>query len=325
MKTSSRIKQILSLALVSVMAATAMPTLASAAPEDQSDVVTVEVDLGDGTDIGDGCLGVSSLTVPNEVIRVTQTAQRYIGQDRPSILAILDYYGFDLNNLSGATVSPDDATGNDITSVSYDFQTPVDSDGNGQQDLDADGIPVFYTDYISADTDQNGVVDFDDEIPYELTVSYSNFVSPWFEVSFTASDCPDSDTVGVLTVARWPLMRDGDGGWEEAEAWSGWMGDFPDNTGLARLRLKTQLIGGLINLPYSVAYQPPGDFNLDTGEYLDFDYDPIAFGDYATAEMRANILLYGDSPSGRYQVQFGYQLDMSDDFWDYYYGPGIGG
>jgi hypothetical protein len=325
MKTSARIKQILSLALVSVMAATAMPTLASAAPEDQNDFVTVEVDLGDGTDIGDGCLGVSSLTVPNEVIRVTQTAQRYIGQDRPSILAILDYYGYSLNNLSGATVSPSDAIGNDITSVSYNYQTAVDSDLNGEQDLDDNGNPLFNTYYIPADSDQNGVVDFNDDIPYELTVSYSNFVSPWFEVSFSASDCPDSGAVGVLTVARWPLMREGNAGWEEAEAWSGWMSEFSDNTGLARLRLKTELIGGLINLPYTVAYNPPGDFNLDTGEYLDFDYDPIAFGDYATAEMRANILLYGDSPSGRYQVQFGYQLDMSGDFWDYYYGPGIGG
>ena len=69
MKISSRFKQIVSVAIVSVLAATIMPSTASADPENFDDnVVTVEVNLGTGPGDEGGCEGFATIVLPDNTI-----------------------------------------------------------------------------------------------------------------------------------------------------------------------------------------------------------------------------------------------------------------
>jgi len=91
MKESPRLKTTLCLLLVSVLAATIMPTSVNAETTDFGDnEVTVEVDLGSGPD-PDLCEGFASLTVPGATLPATLN-RRVDGNSEPSMADLLGYY-----------------------------------------------------------------------------------------------------------------------------------------------------------------------------------------------------------------------------------------
>jgi len=326
MKKSSRIKQILSVALVSVLAATVMPSTASADPEyiNYDDVVTVEVDLGGGPGEEVGCEGMSTLELPDNTLRA-RLDSRQPGIPSPDIFDLLLWYwgsdnGLPFNNLGpedteftnsdlisyigyldAIGVSPvryvgndetPDATISNLTSISYDFETP-------------EG-------YLEIDTDQDGRIDGADA-PDFLTETKRVYSSDVFEVSYEATDCVDSSDIGVLFASRGYVERFlvGDNnisGWAPAEAdWYEYTSSV--NRGQAYLRGNLSALGGFISIPAKVAMEPyvTGEPVGDPDDIYDY-WDPIALGDAGSVEMRAVMKIFGASPTGKYRTQFYYQL-----------------
>ena len=326
MKKPSRLKTSLSLLLVSVLAATIMPTSVNAETTDFGDnEVTVEVELGSGPD-PEVCEGFASLTVPGETIPATLN-RRVNGNSDPSMADLLGYYwgeysSYDqtadelydnedlqstlnsLNNVGGpdyfvnwnAVKNPEDATISTLVSISYQ---PIISNGNP-------------TEYRSEDIDQDGDIDINDA-PEWITETRRSYSTDWFTVSYDANDCLESDDVAVVIVTRTPTLRAANDGAEFVESELTWE-DNPYDASVegkseAYLKIRTNLIGGLVSLPYEAAWDPITDF----ANYDSWDVDPVAFGDEGSAEMRSMMNIYGASPTGIYQANYYYQLEVNDE------------
>jgi hypothetical protein len=342
MKKPSRLKTSLSLLLVSVLAATIMPTSVNAETTDFGDnEVTVEVELGSGPD-PEVCEGFASLTVPGETIPATLN-RRVNGNSDPSMADLLGYYwgeysSYDqtadelydnedlqstlnsLNNVGGpdyfvnwnAVKNPEDATISTLVSISYQ---PIISNGNP-------------TEYRSEDIDQDGDIDINDA-PEWITETRRSYSTDWFTVSYDANDCLDSDDMALVVVTRTPTLRAANDGAEFVESELTWE-DNPYDASVegkseAYLKIRTNLIGGLVSLPYEAAWDPITDF----ADYAPWDVDPVAFGDEGSAEMRSMMNIYGASPTGIYQANYYYQLEVNDEeyFFDEfgYFGCLLGG
>ena len=327
MKKSSLLKKSLSLLLVSVLAATIMPTSVNAETTDFEDnEVTVEVDLGSGPD-PELCEGFASLTVPGNTLPATLN-RRVDGDSSPSMADLLGYFwgeynAYDqiaeelyddedlqqsldfLNNVAAienrtdfnAVKDPADATINTLVSIDY---VPVVSDG----------IPTLY---LNEDMDQDGDIDIADA-PEWLTETRRSYSTDWFTVSYDASDCMESDDMALVMVTRTPTLRasgEGDDGrvFVEAEIENYGWDSIVENKAEAYLKIRTNLIGGLVSLPYEAAWDPITDF----ADYDSWDVDPVAFGDEGSAEMRSMMNIYGASPTGIYQANYYYQLEVNDE------------
>jgi hypothetical protein len=326
MKESPRLKTTLSLLLVSVLAATIMPTSVKAETTDFGDnEVTVEVDLGSGPD-PDLCEGFASLTVPGATLPATLN-RRVDGNSDPSIADLLGYYwgqyeSYDqtadelyddedlqstlnsLNNVGGpdyfvnwnAVKFPEDATISTLVSIRYQ---PIISDGNP-------------TEYRSEDIDQDGDIDINDA-PEWITETRRSYSTDWFTVSYDANDCLESDDMAMVMVTRTPTLRAANDGAEFVESELTFGDNFYDTSvegkSEAYLKIRTNLIGGLVSLPYEAAWNPITDF----ADYAPWDVDAVAFGDEGSAEMRSMMNIYGASPTGIYQANYYYQLEVNDE------------
>ena len=303
-----------------------MPTSVNAETTDFGDnEVTVEVELGSGPD-PEVCEGFASLTVPGETIPATLN-RRVNGNSDPSMADLLGYYwgeysSYDqtadelyddedlqstlnsLNNVGGpdyfvnwnAVKNPEDATISTLVSISYQ---PIISNGNP-------------TEYRSEDIDQDGDIDINDA-PEWITETRRSYSTDWFTVSYDANDCLESDDVAVVIVTRTPTLRAANDGAEFVESELTWE-DNPYDVSVegkseAYLKIRTNLIGGLVSLPYEAAWDPITDF----ADYAPWDVDPVAFGDEGSAEMRSMMNIYGASPTGIYQANYYYQLEVNDE------------
>lgn len=331
MKISSRIKQVLSISLVSVLAATVMPSTVSAEPQEyyyDDSVVTVEVDLGDGGGGDTGCLGISTLELPDSTLRARFDQLKPGISDPTTIDYLAWYYGS----------SDDEFTNEDLEDYLVWLQTLLDSEsvGGGQFALDPTDATVenlisisytlsnggFLSDDISGPNGEpDGKFTGDDLRDEFVTESHRTYVSDFFSVGFDASDCLDSDDVGLLLTARGYLKRWND----EVDEWDN--ADIDDEVsssvedrGAAHLRLRPNLFGGLISVPYRAAqYAEVLDDGLSGGGYYLYDYwSPISFGDEGEPEMRAVISIFGANPTGKYQTKFYYILDVAEE--DYFDG-----
>jgi len=329
MKKPSRLKTSLSLLLVSVLAATIMPTSVNAETTDFGDnEVTVEVDLGSEGPDPELCEGFASLTVPGATLPATLN-RRVDGNSDPSMADLLGYYwgeysSYDqtadelyddedlqstlnsLNNVGGpdyfvnwnAVKNPEDATISTLVSIRYQ---PIISDGNP-------------TEYRSEDIDQDGDIDINDA-PEWITETRRSYSTDWFTVSYDANDCLESDDMALVVVTRTPTLRSTNDGAEfsffESElTWEDGPYDVSvEGKSEAYLKIRTNLIGGLVSLPYEAAWNPITDF----ADYDSWDVDPVAFGDEGSAEMRSMMNIYGASPTGIYQANYYYQLEVNDE------------
>jgi hypothetical protein len=209
-----------------------------------------------------------------------------------------------LNNVGGpdyfvnwnAVKFPEDATISTLVSIRYQ---PIISDGNP-------------TEYRSEDIDQDGDIDINDA-PEWITETRRSYSTDWFTVSYDANDCLESDDVAVVIVTRTPTLRAANDGAEFVESELTWE-DNPYDASVegkseAYLKIRTNLIGGLVSLPYEAAWDPITDF----ADYAPWDVDPVAFGDEGSAEMRSMMNIYGASPTGIYQANYYYQLEVNDE------------
>jgi hypothetical protein len=327
MKKPSRLKTSLSLLLVSVLAATIMPTSVNAETTDFGDnEVTVEVDLGSEGPDPELCEGFASLTVPGATLPATLN-RRVDGNSSPTMADLLAYFwgeysAYDqiaeelyddedlqstlnsLNNVGGpdyfvnwnAVKNPVDATLDTLVSISYQ---PIISNGNP-------------TEYRSEDIDQDGDIDINDA-PEWITETRRSYSTDWFTISYDANDCPESDDMAVVMVTRTPTLRAANDGAEFVESELTWE-DSPYDVSVegkseAYLKIRTNLIGGLVSLPYEAAWNPITDF----ADYAPWDVDAVAFGDEGSAEMRSMMNIYGASPTGIYQANYYYQLEVNDE------------
>jgi hypothetical protein len=326
MKISSRIKQILSLSIVSVMAATAMPTLASATPDDyQDNVVTVEVDLGEGPGDEVGCEGFATLELPETTLAANFNG-RVLGNQNPTTIDYLSWYwgegdsftNEDLNtylanaeNANGGTYDFDTVPpGADVTTLEYITYTATrntfDLEGN------ITGVESFF---VGEDTDENGRIDGADA-PEWLTETRRTYTTDWFQLTYDADDCVDSEDMAFVMVGRGPVENlSTDDVWRTAEA--DWGNDSGTIVGMAsaNLRLKTELIGGLVSLPYRMADWP---FEAENNFMYGYGVSPVSWGNEGTAEMRAVMNIYGSNPSGVYRTKYYYQLEVNE--FDYFEG-----
>ena len=326
MKKSSRLRTSLSLLLVSVLAATVMPTSVNAETTDFEDnVVTVEVDLGSGSD-PELCEGFASLTVPGATIPATLN-RRVDGNSTPTMADLLGYFWGEystydqvaevlyddvdlqnsldfLNNVGdfystnwNAVKNPSDATIDTLVSIDYE---PIVSDE----------ITMLFRD---EDLDEDGDIDLDDA-PGFLTETRRSYSTDWFTVSYDANDCMESEDMAMVMVTRTPVLRasnEGDQGdvFLEAELDNFGWDSIVENKAEAYLKIRTNLIGGLVSLPYEAAWDSITDF----ANYDSWDVDPVAFGDEGSAEMRSMMNIYGASPTGIYQANYYYQLEVNDE------------
>jgi hypothetical protein len=338
MKESPRLKTTLSLLLVSVLAATIMPTSVNAETTDFGDnEVTVEVDLGSGPD-PDLCEGFASLTVPGATLPATLN-RRVDGNSEPSMADLLGYYWgeysseelYDDEDLQNSLNLGNQVGGNE-GSVSWNLvKNPVDATLDTLVSIDyqpivSDGSPM----YLFEDIDQDSDIDLADA-PEFLTETRRSYSTDWFTISYDANDCLESDDMAVVMVTRTPTLRSTNDGAEfsffESElTWE----DSPYDVSVegkseAYLKIRTNLIGGLVSLPYEAAWDPITDF----ANYDSWDVDPVAFGDEGSAEMRSMMNIYGASPTGIYQANYYYQLEVNEEeyFFDEfgYFGCLLGG
>jgi len=324
MKKPSRLKTSLSLLLVSVLAATIMPTSVNAETTDFGDnEVTVEVDLGSEGPDPDLCEGFASLTVPGATLPATLN-RRVDGNSDPSMADLLSYYwgeysAYDqiaeelyddedlqstlnsLNNVGGpdynwnAVKNPVDATLDTLVSIVY-------------QPISIAGSLL----YLAEDIDQDSDIDLADA-PEFLTETRRSYSTDWFTISYDANDCLESDDMALVVVTRTPTLRAANDGAEFVESELTWE-DSPYDVSVegkseAYLKIRTNLIGGLVSLPYEAAWDPITDF----ADYDSWDVDPVAFGDEGSAEMRSMMNIYGASPTGIYQANYYYQLEVNDE------------
>jgi hypothetical protein len=226
-----------------------------------------------------------------------------------------------LNNVGGpeylvdwnAVTEPVDATIDTLVSIDY-------------QPIVSDGVP---TAYLVQDLDEDGDIDLADA-PEFLTETRRSYSTDWFTISYDANDCLESDDMAVVMVTRTPTLRAANDGAEFVESELTWEDDGPYETSVegkaeAYLKIRTNLIGGLVSLPYEAAWNPITDF----ADYDSWDVDPVAFGDEGSAEMRSMMNIYGASPTGIYQANYYYQLEVNDEeyFFDEfgYFGCLLGG
>lgn len=328
MKKLSRLKTSLSLLLVATLAATIMPTSVNAETTEFADnEVTVEVDFGPGGPDQELCEGFASLDVPSDTMTATLN-RRVNGIVSPTVLDVLAYwwgeYDFDdnsagiydngdlqnsmniLNNTAGyewaadwnAVTDPEAATVDNLISITY---VPIVTDSG--------------TLYRDEDIDTDGDIDASDA-PDWITETRRNYSTNWFTVSYDANDCVESDDMAVVLVARAPVYRaeDAQSTWANAEIdYSDNWSPIIENRAEAYLRVRTNLIGGLISLPNTVAW----DWTADLVDYEEYDVDPIAFGDEGSAQMRSMMNIYGASPTGIYQANYYYQLEVNAE--EYFY------
>jgi hypothetical protein len=336
MKKSSRIKQVLSLALVSIMAATAMPTLASATAEDyEQNVVTVQVNLGEGPGPGDelGCQGFASLGLPLETLEATFNG-RTDGLDNPTLVQYLEWNGgyesggFTNDDLANYLASaregygylgfqgwetfsfetyPENATVENLEYISYTVSRNV---------VDGDGVVTGVENYfVNEDRNQDGRLDGSDA-PEWLTATRRTYSTDWFELAYDADDCDDSDNLAFVSVGRGPAQRFDElaNDWVLADVTILDENDSILEMAEANLMVRTKLLGGLISLPYAVAewpFDPQEGYNFNLG-IGPSEISPISFGDEGTAEMKAIMRIYGASPSGFYKTSYYYQLEVND-------------
>jgi hypothetical protein len=302
-----------------------MPTSVNAETTDFADnEVTVEVDLGSGPD-PELCEGFASLTVPGETLPATLN-RRVDGNSSPTMADLLGYFwgeysSYDqiaeeiyndedlqnslnvLNNVGdfgyqnwNAVKNPEDATIGTLVSISYQ---PIISDGNPTQ-------------YRSEDIDQDGDIDINDA-PEWITETRRSYSTDWFTVSYDANDCLESDDMAMVMVTRTPTLRAANDGAEFVESELTFGDNFYDTSvegkSEAYLKIRTNLIGGLVSLPYEAAWNPITDF----ADYAPWDVDAVAFGDEGSAEMRSMMNIYGASPTGIYQANYYYQLEVNDE------------
>jgi hypothetical protein len=326
MKKSSRIKQILSVALVSVLAATVMPSTASAYDDeiDYEDVVTVEVDLGGGPGEEVGCEGMSTLELPDNTLRA-RLDSRQPGITNPDIIDYLlwwwgSYNGSPLGSLGPEpTEFTDDDLANLIVWLGFEGISPVLYVGDTIDPYAtvSNLTSISYdssSSYYFLDTNQNGSIEATDA-PDFLTETKRVYSSDVFEVSYEATDCVDSSDIGVLYASRGYVQRllvdESDpnvSSWADAEAdWDEYTSSV--NRGQAYLRGNLSALGGLISIPAKVAMEPyvTGAPVGDPDDIYDY-WDPIALGDAGSFEMRAVMKIFGASPTGKYRTQFYYQL-----------------
>jgi hypothetical protein len=119
--------------------------------------------------------------------------------------------------------------------------------------------------------------------------------------------------MAVVMVTRTPTLRAANDGAEFVESELTWE-DSPYDVSVegkseAYLKIRTNLIGGLVSLPYEAAWDSITDF----ADYDSWDVDPVAFGDEGSAEMRSMMNIYGASPTGIYQANYYYQLEVNDE------------
>ena len=321
-----------------------MPTSVNAeTTEFEDNVVTVEVDLGPEGPDPELCEGFATLTVPGDTMTATMN-RRVDGIVSPTMADVISYYfgeydnetnsnnGFsdadlqsvldELNNTSNqlnwinfnARTEPESATAGNLERIVYDS---YDSDTDGTGDI-----------YRSEDLDKDGDIDAQDA-PTWISETRRSYSTNLFTVSYDANDCKDSGDMGVVLVGRAPVGRaaDSEATFENAEIEWGDSYYEPtlENRAEAYLKLKTNLIGGLISLPYTVAWDVTDDFS----DYAPWEVEPIAFGDEGSAQMRSMINIYGASPTGIYQANYFYQLEVNDEEYFYdefgFFGCGFGG
>lgn len=338
MKTSLISKKSVAISAVLLLAATIVPSSASATTteEPEDNVVTVLIDLGedDGSD-EEFCEGSSVLNIPDEAPISASLNTKIPGIANPTLGDIISYWfpyqgaGVRIDTMlefvNQGVVSPSGADLETIQSIAYETQIL-----DGYDDVPIDGgltesVARYRTQYSMYDLTEDGIIDASDS-PGFLSETRRAYTTDWFEVSFDADDCEVNsafvERVAILEVGRGELMHSTNGGstWNVAE--------IPDDLdrellssevvsmGTSRLRLKTNLVGGLISLPLSVAWEPAA--YMEDGNLV-FDSEgygmwPVAFGDEASIEMKAIVEIMGTAkPTGMYRNSYYYQLTVLDD------------
>jgi hypothetical protein len=304
-----------------------MPTSVNAETTDFEDnVVTVEVDLGSEGPNPDLCEGFASMTVPGNTLPATLN-RRVDGNSSPTMADLLAYFWGDYDwETNSAELYTDEDFQGQLNYLNNVVESPYYFDWNAvtvpENAAIADLVSIDYqpieeegmqTQYLQEDRNKDGSIDIADA-PEFITETRRSYSTEWFTVSYDANDCMDSEDMAIVVVGRAPILRAADENdvFVEAELmWdeNNWYNADIDNKAEAYLKVRTNLIGGLVSLPNSVAWGTISDFS----DYAPWDVDAVAFGDEGSAQMRSMMNIYGASPTGIYQANYYYQLEVNDE------------
>jgi hypothetical protein len=312
MKT--RMKPILSLALLSVLASTAMPTYALDNESGGSDELVFQVDLGLGTSPEEPiCDGVSTLELPTDLVldQSTNTYSAISDSTDISVIDVLDlfgYYGPGVLEDYGATYLYTEGQSNP-TSMTYNTTFPAFAGASETYELLL--APDVAPPYGTLDS-----ADFVDLVGFFRT-DRETYFSQAFVVDYDADDC-DSGKRAIVTASRSGVVRDidDDQGPQDAETLfqyeQGVNGvDFdapfaPANTGRAHLKLGTNVLEDGTVLPEVLAHDSYSNVGTEIGR------GPVGFGESGRIGMSVALDIFGTNPTGRYSVTVGYRLEVVD-------------
>jgi hypothetical protein len=277
-------------------------------------VVTVEVDLGDGGGGDTGCVGISTLELPDSTLRARFDGLE-LGTEDPDVIDYLTWWNEPDGELTNAdlegylvglgtrtltytvtTTNDDPPTVDNLTSISY------------SQDL---GF------FLDEDRNRDRVIDGTDSPDY-LPENRRSYISDSFVIGFDADDCMASENIGLLLAARGYVKRSVDNGytWATADVDRDFDGVYGStsfvNRGEAHLISPVSIFNNSLPRKSARTVGVFGDGEVGGGYDLE-DWSPIAFGDAGQPEMRAALQIFGSNPTGKYQTKFYYLLEVGDE------------
>ena len=312
-------KRVISLLAVSVLAATVMPTASLAEGEDAPSgdfTVNVYADLeafGDPCEVGPGSMSMTldmqenwDSQIVNDSAVVLGNVDVYNGTDSPSLVDLIDYYSLNPEHLPHSQFIPDGD--GDFLSVSYDWETSLGA-------LHWDAAPMGILD--QTEVDLHSVI---------LAEDHRSIHSFPYAVSFEADSC-DSQILGVMTVARSPVLHyeDGSQSGVDIEVLEISESTDLDYSGNAWIKVFYDLNLGNDENQEPVIFQSENLSALfPLGANVEYNNRPVFVGNAGTQEYATTINIFGDSPAGEYSVMYYHNLYVDNpEFFEWACGLGL--
>lgn len=298
----SWIKKAFALLTVSLMAATAMPTAASA-QQDDSGTLTVTVEVVDEPCITSAELEINSFDESQGSMVNTNGLNAYIlGSSLAEQKTLLDLLYWTFRNAEDVEAAISASFAEDQVNR---ILAELEADPAPSQVVyspDDSGIPRTHP----ADRDTDGILSLQDDMAPILGSASTTFATPEFEVHFYAG-CrfENDDLYGALFTSRTALEKDSEG-WSPVEYVESTMYDNESFDGLGSAWLSRSFLRSpesLIPTPSRLAYSP---------REPNAPADLTAFGVRATNYYNAIIVLKGQIPPGNYRTQFQFELQVVD-------------
>jgi hypothetical protein len=298
---SKSISRGLGLALISVLASSAMPTAAFSEPQYESGELTVGVVVTE--EFFQDCAGDdATLTIAQG--ELTMTAEQVGVRSGDPSLYMYAMFAFGVDNDIQLEMAIASSLGEIEITDSEEVQRIT------SEILDESTTEVFYSmdsGIHSLDFNADGVIDSGD-YPTYLLVPAQEFGTQEFTVSYDAGDCADNQPYGALSVTRSELERRSN---ESSDWLSAEIMDYESET--------TSYFNGLGRAWLSKTNSIQNDDNMLMDQYNLFAFavdapwvDTLSFSTGTSESLVAGFEILGTETLGEYRVSYDFQLEVMD-------------